>query len=70
MEPIMQWSKWFAAARAVPALQRLPGAIRTVSIGINALLTGSRAIPLGDNGVLLRELAARSGGPRRPDTEP
>lgn len=38
-----------------------PRAYRVVSAAFAALTAGSRAIPLGDNGELLRNLAVRSG---------
>ena len=41
-------------------------AVDVLSLAFAALVAGSRTIPLGDNGALLRELAARTGrsGPR------
>ena len=52
-----------AAARAKPAPQRpalspapIGKAVSALKFAIAALLTGSRAIPLGDNGRLTREL--------------
>lgn len=42
-----------------------PRALDTLSVGFAALLAGSRSIPLGDNGALLTELAARAGRARR-----
>ncbi len=39
--------------------QSRPGALlRAVKFGIAAMMTGSRSIPLGDNGCLTRELGA------------
>jgi hypothetical protein len=34
---------------------------RTLSLGFAALTTGARSVPLGDNGKLLRALAAHVG---------
>lgn len=33
---------------------------RSVTLAVSALLAGSRAIPLGDNGELMRQLARRA----------
>jgi hypothetical protein len=46
-------------AAAAPAAPGLPAAMRTLTLAVDALLTGARIIPMGDNGVLFRELAAR-----------
>ena len=40
--------------------ERLSEIRHSISLAFAALVTGSRAIPLGDNGTLLRELALRS----------
>lgn len=45
-------------ARAV--YERTAGVRHTLSLAFAALVTGSRSIPLGDNGSLLRELALRA----------
>jgi len=47
-----------AAVRQRPS-QRRPGAlVRAAKFAFAALLAGSRAVPLGDNGRITRELAA------------
>ena len=44
--------------------RRLDRAVRGLAIAFAALVAGSRSIPLGDNGSLIKDLAARAG-PRR-----
>lgn len=39
---------------------------QSLSLAFAALVAGSRTIPLGDNGNLLRELASRSARPGSP----
>ncbi len=39
--------------------QRMPRAVNSLALAFAALVTGSRTIPMGDNGALLRDLAAR-----------
>jgi hypothetical protein len=41
----------------------IPRTLHALSTAFAALTTGSRAIPLGDNGELLRKLAIRAGEP-------
>jgi hypothetical protein len=48
----MSVTKWVRVLRRV---------LRTFELGFAALTTGARSIPLGDNGSLLRALAARAG---------
>lgn len=43
--------------------EHLAGIRHSISLAFAALATGSRTIPLGDNGSLLRELALRSARP-------
>ncbi len=40
---------------------------RTLRGAFDALVTGSRTVPMGDNGALLRELCRRSGTARVTD---
>jgi hypothetical protein len=44
-------------------LERLSAVRHSASLAFAAVVTGSRAIPLGDNGSLLRELAQRNAVP-------
>jgi hypothetical protein len=46
--------------------ERLSEIRHALSLAFAALVTGSRTIPLGDNGSLLRELALRSVRPSSP----
>ena len=39
----------------------VPRALDALSVAFAAFVAGSRSIPMGDNGALLRELAARAG---------
>jgi hypothetical protein len=45
------------------SIERLSEIRHSLSLAFAALVTGSRTIPLGDNGSLLRELALRSARP-------
>ena len=49
--------------------ERLAGVRHSLSLAFAALVTGSRSIPLGDNGSLLRELARRSAAPSKTSCE-
>jgi hypothetical protein len=53
----------------VNSTERLSGVRHSLSLAFAALVTGSRSIPLGDNGRLLRELALRSAGPSNTSCE-
>ena len=46
--------------------ERLSEFRHSLSLAFAALVTGSRTIPLGDNGSLLRDLALRSAKPSSP----
>jgi hypothetical protein len=46
-------------------LERLFAVRHSLALAFAAVVAGSRIIPLGDNGCVLRELALRSGGPSR-----
>ena len=46
--------------------ERLSEIHHSLSLAFAALVTGSRTIPLGDNGNLLRDLALRSAPPSSP----
>ena len=46
--------------------ERLSQIRQSLSLAFAALVTGSRTIPLGDNGALLRELALRVATPSLP----
>lgn len=48
------------------SIERLSGFRHSLSLAFAALVTGSRTIPLGDNGSLLRDLALRSARPSSP----
>ncbi len=48
-------------AKFTAAAGRLNRFLRTLAAAFDALVTGSRTIPLGDNGMLIRELGERSG---------
>jgi hypothetical protein len=48
--------------------EHLGGVRHSLSLAFAALVAGSRSIPLGDNGSLLRELARRSADPTAPST--
>ena len=39
---------------------RVRGLPETIRSGLDALFTGARTVPMGDNGALLRELGRRS----------
>ena len=41
----------------------VPRLLRMLRIGFDALTTGARAVPMGDNGALFRDLAMRSSRP-------
>ena len=49
------------AGPATAPTGRKSRALQALSIAFAAFVTGSRTIPLGDNGALLRDLAARAG---------
>jgi hypothetical protein len=53
-------------AGAIDLRSRAPRALDTLSLAFAAFLTGARWVPMGDNGALLRELAARAGRGRLP----
>jgi hypothetical protein len=46
------------ARRSKPMAERARAVVRAVKFAFAALLTGSRAVPLGDNGQLIKELGA------------
>ena len=46
--------------------ERLSEIRHSLSLAFAALVTGSRTIPLGDNGNLLRDLALRNAPPSSP----
>jgi hypothetical protein len=48
------------------SIERLSGFRHSLSLAFAALVTGSRTIPLGDNGSLLHDLALRSASPSAP----
>jgi hypothetical protein len=50
-QPILKWRPFFGAMGA-------SALVRAIKFAFAALLTGSRAVPLGDNGQLIRELGA------------
>jgi hypothetical protein len=54
-------NKLFSAANSAAAGERLARFFRMLCVAFDALVTGSRIIPMGDNGRLLRELGERSG---------
>jgi hypothetical protein len=54
------------AARALHATGAARAAAGVFRAAWAALTTGSRTIPFGDNGVLLRDLAARIAASKRP----
>jgi len=58
--------KTVGAIGSTARTRRARRAFDVLSLAFAALVAGSRSIPLGDNGALLRELAARAGrsGPR------
>jgi hypothetical protein len=62
----MKFGKYVVAVKSTKRARWALRALDTLSIGFAALVAGSRSIPLGDNGALLKELAARAGlaGPR------
>jgi hypothetical protein len=51
-------SEEVAAARQSPNLARVDAWMRAVKFAFAALIAGSRAVPLGDNGKITRELCA------------
>jgi hypothetical protein len=61
---------------SITSVERLSGFRHSLSLAFAALVAGSRAIPLGDNGSLLHDLAlrsARTGAPlqgARPAAQP
>ncbi|HWJ35535.1 MAG TPA: hypothetical protein VNR70_09710 [Steroidobacteraceae bacterium] len=57
----MLHDKLIAAGKWMTRTDRMPRAYHALSIAFAALVTGSRTIPLGDNGTLLHDLAARAG---------
>ncbi len=62
----MLFGKTVGAVRSMGGTRRAHRTFDTLSLAFAALVAGSRSIPMGDNGALLRELAARAGrsGPR------
>jgi hypothetical protein len=44
-------------------IERLSAIRHSLALAFAAVVAGSRIIPLGDNGSVLRELALRSGAP-------
>jgi hypothetical protein len=50
-----------ATAKFIARTDRMTRLLRTLAAAFDALVTGSRTIPLGDNGMLIRELGERSG---------
>jgi len=62
----MLLSKYVVAVKSMPRTRWAPRAFDTLSLAFAAFVTGSRSVPMGDNGALLRELAARAkrSGPR------
>jgi hypothetical protein len=50
-QPILKWRPIFSATGA-------SALVRAIKFAFAALLTGSRAVPLGDNGQLIKELGA------------
>ena len=49
------------AAKSLGAMVRMKRWSKALLRAFDALVTGSRTIPMGDNGALLRELGKRSG---------
>ena len=60
-ELIMLFGKTVGAVRSMARTRRAHRAFDTLSLAFAALVAGSRSIPMGDNGALLHELAARAG---------
>jgi hypothetical protein len=57
----MQLGKTVGAVKSLARTRWAPRALDTLSLAFAAFVAGSRSIPMGDNGALLRELAARAG---------
>ena len=57
----MQFDKTVGPVNSTERTRWAPRVFDTLSLAFAALVAGSRSIPMGDNGVLLRELAARAG---------
>jgi hypothetical protein len=55
----MLLGKYVGAVGTMTHTRWVPHAIETLSLGFAAFVAGSRSVPMGDNGALLRELAAR-----------
>jgi len=60
----MLFGKHVGAVNSTARTGWAPRAVDTLSVAFAALVAGSRSIPMGDNGALLRELAARAGRSR------
>jgi hypothetical protein len=52
--------KYVGAVKSMAHTRWAPRAVDALSLAFAALVAGSRSVPLGDNGALLRELAARA----------
>jgi hypothetical protein len=57
----MLFGKTVGTVRSVARTRRARRTFDTLSLAFAAMVAGSRSIPMGDNGALLRELAARAG---------
>jgi hypothetical protein len=60
-ESIMLFRKDTATVGSTARTRWVLRAFDTLSLAFAAFVAGSRSVPLGDNGALLRELAARAG---------
>jgi hypothetical protein len=56
----MLLGKYVGAVATMTHTRWLPHALETLSLGFAAFVAGSRSVPMGDNGALLSELAARA----------
>jgi hypothetical protein len=57
----MLFGKYVGTVKSMARTQWAPRAFDTLSLAFAAFVAGSRSIPMGDNGYLIRELAARAG---------
>jgi hypothetical protein len=56
----MEIGKYVEGVKSMTRTQWAPRAFDTLSLAFAAFVAGSRSVPMGDNGALLRELAARA----------
>ena len=59
----MLLGKLLAAAKSIALAESITRVFQMLSVAFDALVTGSRSIPMGDNVRLFRELRERTGRP-------